>query len=142
MFRGGAVELGMNLRWALLTALGQYPKAGLPPEEALGRRTATMRDISCMATKTYWQLPSAAQPAITDSGQPDTGVARALADPATLDESRVSTRFDDIDLPSLNIAGWYDIFVQGSLDNYIGALHDRGCSRVLNPPVSRSDRAM
>ncbi|MEU7816906.1 CocE/NonD family hydrolase [Pseudonocardia sp. NPDC049154] len=79
-----------------------------------------MSDMDSMATKTYWQLPSAAQPAITESGQPDIGVARALADPASLDESRVSNRYDVIDLPTLNIAGWYDIFLQGSLDNFVG----------------------
>jgi putative CocE/NonD family hydrolase len=120
MFRGGAVELGLNTQWGLMTALGQYPKAGLSPEEMLAKLMATMGDMSTMAARTYWQLPSAAQPAIIDSGQPDIGVARALADPATLDESRVSNRYDDIDLPTLNFAGWYDIFLQGSLDNYVG----------------------
>jgi len=125
MFRGGAVELGLNTQWGLMTALGQYPKAGLPPEEMLTKLMATMTDMSTMATRTYWQLPSAAQAAIVDSGQPDVGVARALADPATLDDSRVSNRYDDIDLPTLNIAGWYDIFLQGSLDNYVG-MRSRG----------------
>src|SRR3954463_10390029 len=65
------------------------------------------------------------EPAISDWGQPDIGVARALADPPILDESRVSNRYDDMDVPTLNFAGWYDIFLQGSLDNYVG-MRSRG----------------
>jgi putative CocE/NonD family hydrolase len=134
MFRGGAVELGLNTYWGLLTGLGQHPKAGLPPEEMLAKLMAAMTDMSTMATKTYWQLPSAAQPAITDSGQPDVGVARALADPATMDECRVTKRYDDIDVPSLNFAGWYDIFLQGSLDNYVGTRSRGRTARLVVGP--------
>lgn len=134
MFRGGAVELGLNTFWGLLTAVGQYPKAGLAPEEMFGKLMATMADMDTMPTKTYWQLPAAAQPAMISSGQPDIGVARALADPATLDESRVSTRFDDIQVPSLSLAGWYDIFLQGSLDNYIGARAAGRTARLVIGP--------
>lgn len=125
MFRGGAVELGVNTSWSLFAALGQYPKLGLSSDEMTAKVMTTLRDIDCLATQTYWQLPSAAQPAMIASGQPDIGVARALAEPATIDESRVSTRYDEIDLPSLNFAGWYDVFLQGSLDNYV-AMRSRG----------------
>ncbi|MEU7816907.1 CocE/NonD family hydrolase [Pseudonocardia sp. NPDC049154] len=37
MFRGGAVELGLNTQWGLMQALGQYPKAGFRPR----RRSAS-----------------------------------------------------------------------------------------------------
>jgi putative CocE/NonD family hydrolase len=141
MFRGGAVELGVNLQFSLLQALGQCPKAGLTPEETLDKTLATMRDLDARATKTYWQLPSAAQPAIIDSGQPDMGVARALADPTTMDECRVSNRYDDIDLPTLNIGGWYDIFLQGTLDNYVG-LRSRGrTTRLVVGPWDQASLA-
>ena len=125
MFRGGAVELGLNTAWSLGMALGQYEKAGLSPDEAMAKTMTTLGDFDSLATRTYWQLPSGAQPAIVASGQPDIGVARALADQATLDESRVVGRYDEIDLPTLHFAGWYDVFLQGSLDNYFG-LRSRG----------------
>jgi putative CocE/NonD family hydrolase len=134
MFRGGAVELGLNTSWSLFVALGQYPKAGLSPDEMMTKMMTTVRDIDCLASRTYWQLPSGAQPAIVASGQPDVGVARALADPATTDESRVSNRYDEIDLPTLNFAGWYDVFLQGSLDNYVGMRSRGRTARLIVGP--------
>ena len=35
-----------------------------------------------------------------------------------------------------------DAFVAAFIDDGFVALHNRGCSRGLNPPVSSSDRAM
>jgi putative CocE/NonD family hydrolase len=134
MFRGGAVELGLNSSWGLMTGLGQHPKMGLPPEVMFARLTAGMTALDAMATETYWQLPAAAQPAIVGSGQPDIGVARALADPATMDECRVADRYDDIDVPSLNFGGWYDVFLQGTLDNYVGVRGRGRTARLVIGP--------
>jgi putative CocE/NonD family hydrolase len=134
MFRGGAIELGLNTYWGLLTALMQYPRAGLPPQEMLTKMMTTMRHMDTMATETYWQLPAAPHSAVIYSGQPDLGVARALADPATMDECRVSNRYDDVQLPSLNIAGWQDIFLQGSLDNYVGMRARGRTARLIVGP--------
>ena len=134
MFRGGAVELGLNTGWSLAMALGQYEKAGLSPDEAMAKTMTTLGDFDSLATRTYWQLPSGAQPAIVASGQPDIGVARALADQATLDESRVVGRYDEIDLPTLHFAGWYDVFLQGSLDNYFGMRSRGRTARLIVGP--------
>ncbi|GAA2130933.1 CocE/NonD family hydrolase [Actinomadura napierensis] len=120
MFRGGAIELGLNTFWALTTALGQIPKAGLSPEETMNRLMATVHDYDSLRQRTYWQLPSGAMPVLKACGQPDVGVTRALADPDTLEESRVSNRYDEINVPSIGFAGWYDVFLQGDLDNHIG----------------------
>ena len=134
MFRGGALELGLNTAWSLAMALGQYEKAGLSPDEVMAKTVTTLGDFDSLATRTYWQLPSGAQPAIVASGQPDIGVARALADQATLDESRVVGRYDEIDLPTLHFAGWYDVFLQGSLDNYVGMRSRGRTSRLIVGP--------
>jgi putative CocE/NonD family hydrolase len=120
VLRGGALELGLNAWWGLQTALGQIPKAGLELDDMIKRLMATMGDYDALATQTYWQLPAGAQPMLESTGQPDLGLTRALADPATLEESRVSGRYDEIKVPSLGFAGWYDVFLQGDLDNYVG----------------------
>jgi putative CocE/NonD family hydrolase len=120
VLRGGATELGLNGWWALETALGQIPKAGLVLEDMIKQLMATMSDYDSLAPQTYWQLPAGAQPMLEASGQPDLGLTRALADPATLEESRVSSRYDEINVPSIGFAGWYDVFLQGDLDNYVG----------------------
>ena len=100
MFGGGALELGLNGFWGLMTALSQIPKAGLNPDDMIKRLMTTVSDYDTLATQTYWRLPAGAQPMLESTGQPDLGVTRALADPATLDESRVSNRYDEIKVPA------------------------------------------
>jgi putative CocE/NonD family hydrolase len=134
LFRGGAIELGLNTRWGLRTALGQIPKAGLEPDDMTKRLMTVMSDFDALASQTYWQLPAGALPSLEASAQPDLGLTRALADPATLEESRVSSRYDEISVPSLGFAGWYDVFLQGDLDNYVGQrTRDRTARLVIGP---------
>lgn len=134
MFRGGAIELGLNTFWAMLTGIGQIPKAGLEPDDMMKRMMTTLGDMDTMPTQTYWQLPSGAHPALAAMGQPDIGVARALADPATTDECRVANRYDEIEIPSLSLAGWYDVFLQGSLDNFTGMQTRGRTARLIVGP--------
>jgi putative CocE/NonD family hydrolase len=42
-----------------------------------------------------------------------------------MEDIRVSSKYDDIDVPTLGFAGWYDLFLQGDIDNYVG-LRARG----------------
>jgi putative CocE/NonD family hydrolase len=139
MFRGGAIEFGLNTSWGPGQALGQYAKTGLSPDEMAAKFMAAIADLDNIATDGFWGLPAGAPPIVTRTGQPDVGVARALADPTTLEESNVSSRYDEISVPSLNIAGWYDIFQQGSIDNYV-AMRSRGrISRLIVGPWSHLD---
>lgn len=125
LFRGGAIEFGNNLFWGLFTALGQIPKAGLEADAMMRQLGTTFSELDALATRTYWQLPAGAPAALAATGQPDLGVTRALADPATMEDIRVSSKYDDIDVPTLGFAGWYDLFLQGDIDNYVG-LRARG----------------
>ncbi|MDI9977204.1 CocE/NonD family hydrolase [Rhodococcus sp. IEGM 1307] len=129
LFRGGAIELGMNTMWGLGQALGQIPKVS-KPEDIASAMSVTAADVDNLVTKTYWELPAAKLPAITRSGLPDLGVSRALDDPATIDESRNEGHFDQVTVPSLNIGGWYDLFTQGTLNNYV-AMRERGIATQL-----------
>jgi putative CocE/NonD family hydrolase len=125
LFRGGAIEFGNNLFWGLFTALGQIPKAGLEADAMMRQLGRTFSELDALASRTYWQLPAGAPAALAATGQPDLGVTRALADPATMEDIRVSSKYDDIDVPTLGFAGWYDLFLQGDIDNYVG-LRARG----------------
>lgn len=138
MFRGGAVELGLNAFWALEQAMGQLPKAGLNPDLAKAEMMATLGDFDSLATRGYWDLPSSALPTIVTAGQPDIGVGRAFVDRATTDDSRVANRYGEVDLPSLNIAGWYDVFLQGSLDNYVGMRSRGRTARLIVGPYAHT----
>ncbi|MGR6520279.1 CocE/NonD family hydrolase (plasmid) [Rhodococcus erythropolis] len=128
-FRGGAVELGMNTIWGLGQALTQLPKV-TAPENMAEVMSRTLQDMDSLVSSTYWELPAGKLPAIARSGMPDLGVARALDDSATSDESRNVDHYDRVRVPSLNIGGWYDIFTQGTLDNYV-AMRERGVATQL-----------
>jgi putative CocE/NonD family hydrolase len=125
MFRGGAIEHGLNTWWTLMMAMEQFPKDGLDPDTTMNKVVGAITSMDTLDEQTYWQLPSGALPALKATGHPDIGVDRALVDPATTADCRVDGIHDAIELPTLSIAGWYDVFVQGSLDNYT-AMRKRG----------------
>ncbi|WP_104182166.1 CocE/NonD family hydrolase [Arthrobacter sp. B0490] len=120
MFRGGAQEFGLNNWWGMVQALGQYGRIGLSAEEAGTRTLEGITQLDSLVPEGFWELPSAALPVMVSSGQPDIGVASAFVDHSTTEASRVAGRYDEIQTPSLSFAGWYDCFLQGSLENYIG----------------------
>ncbi|MDY1033028.1 CocE/NonD family hydrolase [Stenotrophomonas sp. CFBP8980] len=123
LFRGGATELGINAFWSIGMALSHFHKV-YPPDEASAKAKAAFPHYAGL-NESIWALPSAAQPYFVELGMPDLGVARAFEDRSTTDDSRVAGRYDQIIVPSLNFAGWYDVFQQGALDNY-SAMRARG----------------
>lgn len=125
MFRGGAVELGLNGWWTLLQNLSQLPKVIAEPGDLLAALGTTVHDFDSLPTEGYWGLPAGQLPALTRAGLPDIGVQRGLQDPETTEECRVAGHHDQVSVPSLNIGGWYDVFGQGTLDNYV-AMQERG----------------
>ena len=134
MFRGGAIELGLNAAWCLMQSLGQLPKTESSPEALMAKLGTTLRDFDGLATGAYAELPAADLPAVVRTGLPDIGVRRALADPATMGEARVEGHHGRVTVPSLNVAGWYDIFQQGTLDNYVAMRANGVASRLVVGP--------
>ncbi|WP_067901955.1 CocE/NonD family hydrolase [Nocardia vaccinii] len=133
-YRGGALEFGLSVWWALAQALGQFPKSATSMEELYAKLTATIDDLDHAVERTLWELPSGAMPAIARTGQPDIGTERGLRDPDSIDEARVAGRYGEVGVPSLNVAGWFDVFLQGSLDNYVGAVREGLPSRLIIGP--------
>ncbi|WP_246416225.1 CocE/NonD family hydrolase [Nocardioides luti] len=133
MFRGGAIELGLNNFWTLGQAFGGVMKTRTG-ESLTDALETTLTDINDLHRTGYWQLPSGRPAVNSATGQPDIGVARALEDPGTLDESRVLGNHDRVQVPSLSIAGWHDVFQQGTIDNYIKAREAGLTSRLIVGP--------
>ncbi|UXF67260.1 CocE/NonD family hydrolase [Rhodococcus qingshengii] len=133
-YRGGALEYGLNVWWSLLQSMGQYPKNATSMDELFTKLNTTMQDYDRLAEATYWELPSGAAPALARTGQPDIGTQRGLREPDSIDNPRVAGRYGDVTVPSLNIAGWFDVFSQGTIDNYIGAREAGLTSRLIIGP--------
>ncbi|MDV6212741.1 CocE/NonD family hydrolase [Rhodococcus erythropolis] len=137
-YRGGALEYGLNVSWSLAQSMAQYPKTATSMQDLIAKLGTTMYDVDHLADQTCWELPSGASPALARTGQPDIGTQRGLGDPASIDEARVAGRHADVTVPSLNVAGWFDVFQQGSVDNYIESRKQGLTSRLIVGPWEHS----
>ena len=139
--RGGALELGLNGWWTLLTGLGDLPRR-FAGADLLGAMTSLVADYDGLRERSYWELPAGRLPAIERFGGPDIGTQRALAAPETADHARVAGRHDAITTPSLVVTGWYDIFLQGALDNHIATAKRGRPTKLLVGPWSHVENTI
>ena len=120
-YQGGAFELGFNMSWTLLQlTLANFKNVssvqGVPQE----RRAVLMHDVDDM-TGGFEFLPTKDYPGL------DSGLAKYyydwLAHP-DFDEYWqnlcIEDRHSEIDVPALHFGGWYDIFLGGTIRNYLG----------------------
>ncbi|WP_174189373.1 CocE/NonD family hydrolase, partial [Nocardia barduliensis] len=118
-FRGGAIELGLNGIWSLMTGAGEIAARAQDPAQFATAFADLVADFDGLASDGYWILPAGDLPTVTRHGVPDLGIHRALADPATADGATIAGKHSSVEAPALNSGGWFDVFLQGSLDNHI-----------------------
>jgi hypothetical protein len=118
--RGGAYELGLVTQWTLTLGVDVLERRHAEHPAELGRRLAELgRALDDLVTRTYWELP--ADEPLRRLGLPTPMSGRAVAAHADMQRAAV---------PALIVAGWFDAFLQGSLDNYI-RVHDKGLPATL-----------
>lgn len=117
-YRGGVLNLGSMLYWASMMAIGEQGRRAV-------RGAATPQDVQRQATalgnliELYETTPLATMPHLQ-------GVSPHFFDwvtHPTYDEywQGIDARnFDQLDKPVLHIGGWFDIFLNGTLQTYIG----------------------
>lgn len=116
MARGGAIELGLPGFWSIFQGFDRLARnySGDELEEKFAE-LAEAHDT--LATRGYWELPAADQP-----------IARRLDLPTVIlsDEELAKAQYtgEDFagiatDVGSLSTGGWYDLLIQGTIDNYI-----------------------
>jgi putative CocE/NonD family hydrolase len=128
-YQGGAFELGFNLNWTLSgLALGELLRGQAEPGALANLVSAIDRNAEL-----YWRLPLTDLPELR-------GLAPYyfdwLAHPDYDDYWRqIAPReaYERITAPALNIGGWYDLFVGGTLENYRG-MRERGGSPAARRP--------
>jgi putative CocE/NonD family hydrolase len=117
--RGGARELGITVPWSLMQGIDTLLRRHADDPMAQGQALmALVGDLDATASTTYWELPADRHPAFERHGLPELGFERSRREPEWSAACRVAGRHAEIDMPSLNFGGWYDIFSQGTLDNY------------------------
>jgi len=117
--RGGALELGLTLPWDLMTGAGHLARQP-GSEQELARRLATLLDdYDRLPAEGYRELPVADNAVLRRHGVPDIGTIAMLSNPTVPDWCTVRGRHERVTVPSFHIGGWYDTFVQGTLDNHV-----------------------
>ena len=103
--RGGAYEVGLVTQWTLTLGFDVLERRYVDDPTELRRRlealTAALDDL---VAHTYWELPADENPTLARLGLPRPVAGRRLATTGRI--------------PTLTVAGWFDAFLQGSLDNY------------------------
>jgi predicted acyl esterase len=131
-YQGGAFQLGFMLHWAYGLALADVAvklQSGSVGPEAFGELVASVDGI----TELYRRLRLTDQPALRD-------VAPYYFDwlehPSYDDFWRATApceRYEQVVVPTLNIGGWHDCFLGGTLANYVG-MRERGGSDAARRP--------
>lgn len=111
VYTGGAFQLGFNLRWGgiqMHTRTNRTQYLWMPEEVHLSRL--------------YWHLPL-----ITGdeaAGRPNGFYKEWIRHP-TYDAywerlGNIEARYGEIDVPAYSFGGWYDVFLQSTLNNFMG----------------------
>lgn len=144
-FRGGATELGTFSNWLLQTGITEVLRRhqGQADPLALGRDIhAIVQTMDTLAHKGYYSLPLKDFAPIKQHGLDQT-LNELIEKPLDADASAFMTiegKHDGIQAPALNISGWYDIFLKGTIDNFVALQNsenpDAQKSRLIIGPWS------
>ena len=132
-FRGGAFELGDALQWRLQMSIGkltrELPASGRPPEEIAAAVRTIVAFLDSLTTDGFKELPLRRLKSLEKVGLD--GIIGVLLDLGPGNQTP-GFRIDpaDVEVPSLNLAGWYDVFQQYTIDNFVGSrTRGRGAAR-------------
>ncbi|MCI0811010.1 MAG: CocE/NonD family hydrolase [Chloroflexi bacterium] len=120
-YQGGAFELGFNMSWTLLQlTLANFKNVSTVQDVPRERRGELVQAVDNM-TEGFAFLPTKDYPHL------DSGLAKYyydwLAHPDYDDYWRklcIEDRHSEIDVPAIHFGGWYDIFLGGTIRNYLG----------------------
>ncbi len=121
-YHQGALRLSSSLGWGIQMLREDARRKGL--REASDKLEAAWADIRTQALR----VPYAAHPAIADPALPDY-VRDWFAHRESnkyWSEQDISTRLDQIRIPALHIAGWFDTYLEGSIAGYLGLRANAG----------------
>ena len=127
-FRGGAHELGLVRSWAIGTGFDLLARRYADNEHELTKRLMSLAAAADgMPGPTYSELPTGTDPVIARHDLPN------LAGPDSMAAADVAPHQDNVTVPSLHVAGWYDGFIQATIDNYVAASRRTPAKLVVGP---------
>jgi len=117
-YRGGAFELGFTLRWAIVHALSNEPHlfSGVQGERARSILDRAVNELDDW----YRFLPLAEMPLLRGLHDWYYDWLKNPDDGPYWGQWKVSARHTEIETPIYHLGGWFDTFLQGTLDNFSG----------------------
>lgn len=132
--RGGAIELGKAPIWTLATGIEHARRLPLSDQQRDQRIEALIDDMDRLPSDGYWGLPVDELAVLGRHDAPELGTFRVRKDPSVLESCNVAGRYEQVEVPSLHLGGWYDIFAQGVLDSYVAmATLGRPAHLIMGP---------
>ena len=116
--RAGAAELGLALAWSLRENIAHVQRLPCEPAERERRMWALVDEWDKLAQDGYWALPVHHNEVLRRHGLTRVSLMRGIDDPEFARWPRVTPDHTRIHIPTFLTAGWYDIFIQDTLDTY------------------------
>jgi putative CocE/NonD family hydrolase len=123
MFRGGAFELGVSASWQLSVGLNVIMRRyqnDPDPRNMVQAISNLVKEIDALGSEGYWSLPLQAfgplkRSSVDESfhGITENAMDRQFAAPMT-----IKGRHERATVPTFNVGGWYDIFLQDTIENF------------------------
>ncbi len=120
LFRGGALQLGLA-NWDLQMDLDVLMRRHRGNREALGRAIYMLvGEMDNLAWRGYWELPLKNFAPFKRQGIDSTffSVVEKPMDHALLDYMTLLDKRENVTVPTFNLGGWYDIFLQDTIENF------------------------
>jgi uncharacterized protein len=127
-FRSGAYELGLARAWGIGMGFDLLTRRHADDEnEMVKRLVALAAAADGIPGPTYLEVPTASDPVLARHELP------TLAGADTMAVGDVAPHQANVTVPSLHIAGWYDLFIQATIDNYVAAARRTPAKLVIGP---------
>ncbi|HET8911880.1 MAG TPA: CocE/NonD family hydrolase [Ktedonobacteraceae bacterium] len=121
LFRGGAFELGISAGWSAMMGLNVVMRRHMGNPQALGGAIYSLvQALDTMGSRGYWSLPLRQFEPLKRND-----VAPIFFEPLEkpmdreiVDEMMILGKHEQVTVPTFNIGGWYDIFLQDTISNF------------------------
>lgn len=147
LFRGGAFELGISAGWSAMMGLNVVMRRHMGNPQALGGAIYSLvQALDTMGSRGYWSLPLRQFEPLKSND-----VAPIFFEPLEkpmdreiFDEMMILGKHEQVTVPTFNIGGWYDIFLQDTISNFKimreqGSTPEARQSKLLIGPWTHGD---
>lgn len=123
IFRGGALELGVAGSWQLMMGLDVLMRRHRGDPQALGRAIYLLaKEMDALGKEGYWFLPLREfKPLKGQNVAPfffETSSRPMDRNHELIEPMHIVGKHENVTVPSLNAGGWYDIFLQDTINNF------------------------